>query len=51
MTETEFGKCQTCKYNEGVALHVCPFAKEVDMDDKTLCNCCNYCEDLCADEI
>ncbi len=31
--------------------HTCPFAAEIHNDSDTLCNCCNYCEQQCADDI
>lgn len=32
-------------------LHTCPFAVEIGCDEETLCNCCEFCESCCADEI
>lgn len=42
--------CQSCK-GEPKDWHPCPFSVDVDGDDETLCNCCDECEDNCADDI
>lgn len=36
---------------ERVTAHSCPYKSDVDGDDTTLCNCCEACEQMCADDI
>jgi hypothetical protein len=37
--------------NEATEPHTCPYAEDVDGDVETLCTCCEFCTDSCADEI
>lgn len=39
----------TCEY-EHHEPHHCPFSSEI-YDDYTVCNCCEFCEDQCAQGI
>ncbi len=43
--------CQNCNKNKAEKPHICPFSQEIYGDDKTLCNCCDACQDRCAQEI
>jgi hypothetical protein len=38
------------KDHSKVKPHTCPYAFEIE-DDKRLCNCCDECEQDCADDI
>lgn len=31
--------------------HVCPYLEDIGGDSKTLCNCCELCEQNCAEDI
>jgi len=49
-------KCENClKYKEECKgeqeLHTCPFRSEINDDDETLCNCCDYQMDKCANDV
>ena len=43
-------KCESCNTAQGQELHTCPFAEEI-YGDKTLCNCCDVCENACCQSI
>lgn len=45
--------CNECKCGrEGTEEgHVCPYATDIDCDYETLCNCCEACQEACADDI
>ena len=57
--------CQQCEKNEGVEPHTCPFEDEIGEQDHLiftergllvvegggLCNCCDDCQETCADNI
>ena len=43
----DYCTCETHYYDE----HPCPFKSEIDGDDESMCNCCPYCEQNCADDI
>ena len=43
--------CQQCKKNKATEPHTCPYAEDVQGDNKTLCNCCEDCEGGCAHDI
>lgn len=45
--EEDNEKCTCEEYHQE---HTCPYALEIN-DDESLCNCCPYCEELCADDI
>ena len=50
MTEKcEGGFCEG--RNEATEPHTCPYAEDINDDSVTLCNCCEFCTDSCADEI
>ena len=34
-----------------ILLHPCPYLGEIENDYETLCNCCDVCEQHCADQI
>jgi hypothetical protein len=38
--------CDDC-YDE----HTCPYAEDINNDSETLCTCCEYCTQQCADDI
>lgn len=40
-----------CWVNPKKAPHTCPFLSDVHEDRETLCDCCDFCEEVCADEI
>lgn len=43
---------EKCTCDEGyIEPHPCPFAEEVDGDSETLCTCCPFCTENCADTI
>jgi len=31
--------------------HICPYKEDIDGDSKTLCSCCEYCTQQCADDV
>lgn len=31
--------------------HPCPYSQDVDGDNSDTCNCCDDCQNACADEI
>jgi hypothetical protein len=35
----------------GTPDHSCPYAEEINDDHETLCNCCDACQQECADDI
>ncbi len=37
--------------NPQTAPHTCPYLSDVHEDRETLCNCCEFCQACCADEI
>jgi hypothetical protein len=41
-------KC-TCEgsYEE----HTCPYAEEINGDSESLCSCCDYCTQQCANDV
>ena len=42
----------TCKCGEpGLANHTCPYKTDLNGDYDSLCNCCENCQVLCADEL
>ncbi|MCI0351471.1 MAG: hypothetical protein L0Z53_18770 [Acidobacteriales bacterium] len=43
--------CDKCGSNPKQKSHVCPYAVEVGDDCKTLCECCEQCEQRCKDDI
>lgn len=32
-------------------LHPCPYLEDAEGDSETLCNCCESCQNNCADDI
>lgn len=41
-----------CTCDEDDELHACPYEMEICAnDDAYHCNCCEYCENKCADDI
>ena len=44
-------KCQTCNNNNGQDEHTCPYAEDICDDWETTCNCCDECEQQCAEDI
>ncbi len=36
---------------EALEPHTCPYRRDVDDDEKTLCTCCSNCQDGCCDDI
>ena len=49
--ENKHVMCQNCGKNEAKKLHPCPFKIDCYNDDKTLCNCCDNCVSVCANDI
>jgi hypothetical protein len=49
-TEKCGGNNNDCK-GEAQAPHTCPYLSEINDDEETLCTCCKYCEQECADAI
>lgn len=52
----EMSKPKKCKASDGcknfaTKPHICPYRREIDDDEKTLCECCEVCESNCADDI
>lgn len=43
--------CQKCNINSAEEPHTCPYKKDIHNDQETLCNCCESCQDECADDI
>lgn len=43
--------CDKCGSSPKQESHVCPYAAEVGDDHKTLCECCEQCEQRCKDDI
>jgi len=39
--------CDTESHDE----HTCPFSEDIHNDSETMCTCCEYCEDQCAQDI
>ena len=39
--------CDKCKIEE----HTCPFSEEIHNDCNSLCTCCTYCIEDCANNI
>ena len=48
---TDEPKCQSCGKNKALKPHTCPFEEEINHDDKTMCNCCTDCQEVCANEV
>lgn len=49
--EEEKKPCPQCQKNEALNDHVCPYAADVNNDEKSLCNCCEECMHQCAMDI
>lgn len=45
------GNREECKNPPSLECHTCPYSVEVDGDEDTLCNCCEDCEEACAQSI
>ncbi len=43
--------CEKCGINEAQDDHLCPYSEDIDDDHDTECNCCEECEQNCADSI
>lgn len=43
--------CNNCKIREKTELHTCPFKVEIDDDIESVCDCCEECQDQCADDV
>lgn len=43
--------CNKCKTYPAAGEHTCPYQRDVNNDDETLCNCCDECEQQCAADI
>lgn len=48
-TEEKF-ICPTCG-KEGLPLHPCPYAEEINNNYEDVCNCCNECMRQCVYDI
>ena len=46
-----YGYCDCTHKGIAQAPHTCPFAEEIHNDSQTLCNCCEFCMQSCADDI
>ncbi len=44
-------KKDKCTCSEETSEHTCPFLSEINEDNETLCECCEYCEHQCAMDI
>ncbi len=49
LTHREYGECRCGR--PGVADHSCPHSGDLHGDYETKCNCCDVCENACADDI
>ena len=48
----ELNECQSCHKNNGTKeLHSCPYASDINNDDKEACNCCDECAHECLMDI
>jgi hypothetical protein len=43
-------KCPVCN-DPGAPDHTCPYKEDINGDTTTLCNCCDFCRQVCATEI
>jgi len=43
--------CNICEENPAAEPHPCPYKKEINDDETTLCNCCEECKRECIDDI
>lgn len=44
-------KCSSCKHEDALPEHTCPFQEEIRDDYTTKCDCCEACQANCRDEI
>lgn len=49
--EKKIELCSSCQKNPAEKLHTCPFQEDVNNDFKSLCNCCEKCEQECCWDI
>ena len=42
---------EVCTCDLGHEDHTCPYSEEINHDSESLCNCCSYCAQQCADDI
>lgn len=40
----------TCDFND-VEEHSCPYQKEINDNDQSMCTCCPFCCQVCLEEI
>jgi len=50
LTPETSAKCK-CSVNDAQPDHTCPYRQDINDDNKTLCNCCDSCQQNCADDI
>jgi hypothetical protein len=43
--------CEACQVDKKEKKHTCPKREELDGDFKTKCNCCESCENECAQDV
>jgi hypothetical protein len=44
-------KCGSCNLNPSNEGHTCPYAEEINNNEKTLCDCCDECTHECCMDI
>lgn len=49
--ETKKSLCNKCEKNEAEEFHTCPYAEEINNDSEFTCDCCEGCQQQCADDI
>lgn len=42
--------CQSCHKNNADTPHTCPYLEDIN-EDSSLCNCCDECSEMCAQDI
>lgn len=43
--------CMKCKKTDAEPQHTCPYKREINDDNESLCNCCQPCRQDCSDDI
>jgi len=52
VADQDHSACQQCGGDEGTAdLHACAYDEDIANDQTPRCNCCQECEDRCADDV
>lgn len=51
LTIVEREQCERCKKNAASEPHSCPYLRDIEDDQTTMCTCCEECSGACADDV